>query len=129
MGLARKVTRGDAWYPLHVGRTYYNSVNLYCIEVPWERSALDYLLQNAAEACNVSVFLVILIFRDALEHRHNLRLNLSGTFNGITEIARHAGIRCHEDNEEGAYLSAIFIHTFKGHDFAINPGRLKLIEA
>ena len=32
MGLARKVTRGDAWYPLHVGRTYYNSVNQFCIE-------------------------------------------------------------------------------------------------
>ena len=33
IGLARKVTRGDAWYPLHVGRTYYNSVNQFCIEV------------------------------------------------------------------------------------------------
>ena len=33
MGLARKVTRGDAWYPLHIGRTYYNSLNQYCIEV------------------------------------------------------------------------------------------------
>ena len=33
MGLGRKVTRGDAWYPLHVGRTYYNSLNQYCIEV------------------------------------------------------------------------------------------------
>ena len=33
MGLARKVTRGDAWYPLHMGRTYYNSLNQYCIEV------------------------------------------------------------------------------------------------
>ena len=33
MGLARKVTRGDAWYPLHVGRTYYNSLNQFCIEV------------------------------------------------------------------------------------------------
>ena len=33
IGLARKVTRGDAWYPLHMGRTYYNSVNQYCIEV------------------------------------------------------------------------------------------------
>ena len=32
MGLARKVTRGDAWYPLHVGRTYYNSINQFCIE-------------------------------------------------------------------------------------------------
>jgi len=33
MGLARKVTRGDAWFPLQVGRTYYNSLNQFCIEV------------------------------------------------------------------------------------------------
>jgi len=33
IGLARKVTRGDAWYPLKVGRTHYNSMNQYCIEV------------------------------------------------------------------------------------------------
>ena len=33
IGLARKVTRGDAWYPLNIGRTYYNSLNQYCIEV------------------------------------------------------------------------------------------------
>lgn len=33
MGLARKVTRGDAWFPLHVGRTHYNSLNQFCIEV------------------------------------------------------------------------------------------------
>ncbi len=33
MGLARKVTRGDAWFPLNIGRTYFNSINQYCIEV------------------------------------------------------------------------------------------------
>ena len=33
IGLARKVTRGDAWFPLLIGRTHYNSVNQYCIEV------------------------------------------------------------------------------------------------
>ena len=33
MGVARKVTRGDAWYPLQAGRTYYNSINQFCIEV------------------------------------------------------------------------------------------------
>ena len=33
MGLARQVTRGNAWYPLRMGRTYYNSINQYCIEV------------------------------------------------------------------------------------------------
>ena len=33
LGLARKVTRGDAWFPLHIGRTYFNSINQFCIEV------------------------------------------------------------------------------------------------
>ena len=33
MGLARQVTRGNAWYPLRMGRTYYKSINQYCIEV------------------------------------------------------------------------------------------------
>ena len=33
IGLARKVTRGDAWFPLQIGRAYYNSINQYCIEV------------------------------------------------------------------------------------------------
>ena len=33
IGLARKVTRGDAWFPLKTGRVYYNSINQYCIEV------------------------------------------------------------------------------------------------
>ncbi len=33
MGLARKVKRGDAWFPLRVGRTYYNSLNQLALEV------------------------------------------------------------------------------------------------
>ena len=31
VGLGRKVKRGDAWFPLSVGRTYYNSLNQYCV--------------------------------------------------------------------------------------------------
>ena len=27
MGLQRKVKRGDAWYPLKMGKSYYNSLN------------------------------------------------------------------------------------------------------
>ena len=27
LGMRRKVKRGDAWWPLRVGRTYYNSLN------------------------------------------------------------------------------------------------------
>lgn len=33
MGLARKVKRGDAWFPLKLGRSYYNSLNQLSLEV------------------------------------------------------------------------------------------------
>lgn len=33
MGLQRKVKRGDAWWPLKVGRSYYNSLNQLSLEV------------------------------------------------------------------------------------------------
>ncbi len=33
VGMRRKVKRGDAWWPLRMGRTYYNSLNQFCIEV------------------------------------------------------------------------------------------------
>ena len=32
-GIARKVKRGDAWWPLRLGRSYYNSLNQLAIEV------------------------------------------------------------------------------------------------
>ena len=33
VGMARKVKRGDAWYPLRVGKRFYNSMNQLAIEV------------------------------------------------------------------------------------------------
>ena len=33
MGVERKVRRGDAWFPMAVGRTYYNSLNQMVVEV------------------------------------------------------------------------------------------------
>ncbi len=33
MGLRRKVLRGDAWYPLRMGKSYYNSLNQLVVEV------------------------------------------------------------------------------------------------
>jgi len=33
MGMARRVQRGDAWWPVKVGRSYYNSLNQLCVEV------------------------------------------------------------------------------------------------
>ena len=32
-GVERMVARGDAWLPLRVGRSYYNSLNQFCVEV------------------------------------------------------------------------------------------------
>ena len=33
MGVQRKVKRGDAWYPLKVDKSYYNSLNQLAVEV------------------------------------------------------------------------------------------------
>ncbi len=33
MSIGRKVKRGDAWYPLTVGRSYYNSLNKLVVEI------------------------------------------------------------------------------------------------
>ena len=33
MGLQRKIKRGDAWFPLRVGKSYYNSLNQLAVEV------------------------------------------------------------------------------------------------
>ena len=33
LGLQRKVKRGDAWLPVSVGKSYYNSLNQLAVEV------------------------------------------------------------------------------------------------
>ena len=33
MGIQRRVERGDAWFPVRIGRSYYNSLNQLCVEV------------------------------------------------------------------------------------------------
>lgn len=32
-GMQRKVKRGDAWFPVSMGRSYYNSLNQRCVEI------------------------------------------------------------------------------------------------
>lgn len=32
-GMQRKVKRGDAWFPIKVGKRFYNGLNQLCIEV------------------------------------------------------------------------------------------------
>ena len=46
-GVERMVARGDAWLPLRVGRSYYNSLNQLCVEVyrqptPDDEDAVDH---------------------------------------------------------------------------------------
>lgn len=33
LGIQRKIKRGDAWYPLRVGKRFYNGLNQLCVEV------------------------------------------------------------------------------------------------
>jgi len=33
LGMQRRISRGDAWWPVTVGRSYYNSLNQFCVEV------------------------------------------------------------------------------------------------
>ena len=33
MGIERKIRRGDAWFPVSIGRNYYNSLNQMVVEV------------------------------------------------------------------------------------------------
>ncbi len=33
IGMLRRVKRGDAWLPVRIGKTYYNSLNQLCVEV------------------------------------------------------------------------------------------------
>ena len=33
IGMQRNVKRGDAWWPVRIGRSYYNSLNQFCVEV------------------------------------------------------------------------------------------------
>ena len=33
MGLQRKVKRGDAWWPVRMGKSYYNSLNQLVVEI------------------------------------------------------------------------------------------------
>ncbi len=41
IGLRRRVERGEAWLPVSVGRSYYNSLNQLCVEVFRQHTADD----------------------------------------------------------------------------------------
>ena len=81
MGLARKVTRGDAWFPLRVGRTYYNSLNQYCIEVT--RQADDEIDHNFEYGKPVVFFNVEAPDGDLKQAGHIHFYNFTGTISFV----------------------------------------------
>lgn len=54
MGMQRKVKRGDAWFPLQVGKSFYNSLNQTAIEVsePLTRISST-ILSSVAPSCSL----------------------------------------------------------------------------
>ena len=56
MGLLRKVKRGDAWFPLSVGRSYYNSMNQMALEV---RRTADQDIEHNFEFGRPAIFFTI----------------------------------------------------------------------
>ena len=56
MGMKRKVKRGDAWFPLQVGKSFYNSLNQTAIEV--FRTSDQDIEHNFEFGCPVMFFMV-----------------------------------------------------------------------
>ena len=56
MGMQRKVKRGDAWFPLQVGKSFYNSLNQTAIEV--FRTSDQDIEHNFEFGCPVMFFMV-----------------------------------------------------------------------
>ena len=55
-GLLRKVKRGDAWFPLSVGRSYYNSMNQMALEV---RRTADQDIEHNFEFGRPAIFFTL----------------------------------------------------------------------
>ena len=68
MGLLRKVKRGDAWFPLSVGRSYYNSMNQMALEV--RRTADQDIEHNFEFGCPAIFFTLQKVNGEAKERLH-----------------------------------------------------------
>ncbi len=56
MGLQRKVKRGDAWFPIKVGHSYYNSLNQLAIEITRQTDAeIEHNFEFGRPVCFFSV--------------------------------------------------------------------------
>ncbi|MBM6992895.1 MAG: AAA family ATPase [Prevotella sp.] len=69
MGIGRKVKRGDAWFPLRIGKSYYNSLNQFVTEV--------YRTQDTEIDHNFEFGKPIVFFRQKDEKVHDFRFTAS----------------------------------------------------
>ena len=52
MGIGRKIKRGMCWYPLNLGRNYYNALNQLVIEVEWrEDKDIEHQFEYGRPVC------------------------------------------------------------------------------
>lgn len=52
MGIGRKIKRGMCWYPLHIGRSYYNALNQLVVEVERrEDKDIEHLFEYGRPVC------------------------------------------------------------------------------
>lgn len=52
MGLGRKIKRGMCWFPLHIGRSYYNALNQLVIEVErQEDKEIEHVFEYGRPVC------------------------------------------------------------------------------
>ena len=77
MGMQRKVKRGDAWFPLQVGKSFYNSLNQTAIEV--FRTSDQDIEHNFEFGRPVMFFMVKKMGKN--ENQGNTALQLSGNAN------------------------------------------------
>ena len=76
MGVGRKIKRGMCWYPLSVGRSYYNSLNQFVVEVERrEDKDIEHAFEFGRPVCFFS--------QDASEILHYF--NFIGTVNFVDE--------------------------------------------
>ena len=52
MGIGRKIKRGVCWYPLNIGRSYYNALNQFVVEVERrEDKDIEHLFEYGRPVC------------------------------------------------------------------------------
>ena len=52
MGVGRKVKRGLCWYPIHLGRSYYNALNQFVVEIERrEDKEIEHLFEYGRPVC------------------------------------------------------------------------------